>query len=597
MPPIRERKDVPAADRWDLTEMFADDSAWEVLFREVEERLVGYGAYRGRLGETASILRAALDFDLGLSRDLERLSAYARMSSDEDLGEQEAQARLQRVADLQARAQEAASFLGPEIQAVPGETMRGFLASAELEGYGYLLEQTLRWRPHTRSAEVEEVLAQAAPALGSEGRTFQQLTDADFEFGRVRDAAGRDVPLSHGSFIRFLHSPDRRVRREAYEAYYRQYRLHRNSLAAMLEASARSDFFSARVRGFSSCLAASLFGDDVPESVYLGLIAGVRSGLESLHGYLRLRRERLELDELEIYDTYVPLAGAGDFRMEYDEAVEVCLEALAPLGEEYVGILGRGLRGGWVDRYENRRKRSGAYCCSCYDAHPGILLNYDPESITGLYTLAHEAGHAMHSFLSDRSQPYRYHSYRIFTAEVASTCNEILLSRFLLERRRQDRDLRAYVLNREIDNIRATLYRQTMFAEFELAAHALVEQHSALTLDSMTGIYRGLLEAYFGGIVAIDEFLPLECLRIPHFYSAFYVYKYATGLAAALALAEGVLKAAPGARDAYLDFLSLGGSLPPLECLRAAGVEMTSPEPVQRALGSFSGLVEEFRKL
>jgi len=593
---VPPRQAVPARDRWDLTAVFASAGDWEKLYRELEGRLPGYAEIRGKAGESAAALRRSLDFDLAANRDLERLYLYAHLRADEDLGDQEAQGRLQRIVSLHARLGEASGFLVPEIQAVPPERMREFASDPALEGCGFLLEKILRWGPHTRSAEVEEVLAASGPAVGAVGDAFRQLTDADFRFGTVRDRRGEKAELSHGNFQRFLLSPSRRVRAAAYRAYYREFSRHRHGLAAMLAGSVRGDHFYARARGFSSCRAAALFGDAVGEEVYDGLVEGVRGGLPHLFDYLRFRRRRLGLRKLRPWDVSCPLAGRADFHMEYEEAVSVCLEALAPLGEEYVEVLGRGLREGWVDRYENRGKRSGAYSSSCFDAHPYILLNYDPGSPAGVYTLAHEAGHAMHSWFSNRAQPYRYHAYRIFVAEVASTCNELLLSRLLLRRRRDDPAMRFFILNRDVDNFRATLYRQTMFAEFELALHRAAEEYRPLTLEVMLEAYRGLLADYWGGEMEIDGLLPLECLRIPHFYSAFYVYQYATGLAAASDLASRLSDGDRGAAEAYVGFLSLGGSRHPLDALRAAGVDMASPEPVAAAVAAFAGMVRDLEK-
>jgi len=589
---IPERKDIPAADRWDLTPLFAHPEAWEADFRAREAELAGYDRFRGRLGESAATLRAALEFDLELSRRLEALYTYAHLRHDEDQADQRCSGMFQRAATLYTRAMELSSFMRPELMALPPEQMAVLLEDPALAPYRFYLEKILRHRPHTLGESGETLLAASREMAQTARQVFGQLDNVDLRFGTVTEAEGREVELSHGNFIRFLMDPRREIRRAAFERYYAAYEAHRHTLAAALAGAVKADLFYARSRRHASCREAALFDDKVPAAVYDNLLATVKANLAPLFRYLDLRRNALKLDALHFYDTYVPLVPAQAFRMPYEEAVETCLAALAPLGSDYVATLERGLRGGWVDRYENRGKRSGAYSSGCYDSPPYILLNYDERSINSLYTLIHEAGHSMHSHYSQTHQPYVYHGYTIFVAEVASTFNEALLSAHLLERYRDDPRLTAFIVNREIDDIRATLFRQTMFADFELRVHALAEDHQPLTLENLTGIYQELLETYFGGHLAIDPALRLECLRIPHFYSGFYVYKYATGISAALALAREVLAGNAAARRSYLEFLTLGGSRYPLEELAAAGVDMTSATPVARAAETFDGLVD-----
>jgi oligoendopeptidase F len=594
---IPERREVPAGHRWDLTALFNSDDDWGALFAETETRIGRYAEFRGRLAESAGVLHSALDFHLDLVRRIEKLYTYAHLKSDEDKSDQHFLGMHQRAVNLFTRASEAASFLTPEIQAVPGPVMDGFLAQSLLADYRFYLEKILRYRPHTRSTPEEEILAMSREMADSPSQAFGQLDNVDLDFGALTDGQGAEVELSHGNFLTFLTSADRDLRRRAFFQYYRAYDAHKNTLAAILAGSIRKDVFYARVRNFPSCRAAGLFADKVPEAVYDQLVSAVRGSLEPLFGYFRLRRRLFGLPELHIYDTYVPLVKDVDFRLPYEEAVDVCLQALAPLGDSYTAVLRQGLLGGWVDRYENRGKRSGAYASGCYDSPPYILLNYDERTINSLYTLVHEAGHAMHSYYSRRHQPYVDHDYTIFAAEVASTFNEALLSRHLLERYRDEPRMSRYVLNREIDNLRATLFRQTMFAEFELTVHRQAEDNEPLTLGAMTSAYRQLLETYFGDAVALDDVLCLEYLRIPHFYSPFYVYKYATGVSAALALAGEVMSGAPGARERYLGFLKLGGSRFPLDALLEAGVDLRSPDPVQRAAAHFGSLVERLAGL
>jgi len=428
-------------------------------------------------------------------------------------------------------------------------------------------------------------------------QVFGQLDNVDLDFGTITDENGKEVELSHGNFSTFLINPSRIIRRRVFFQYYEAYQNHRHTLAATLANSIKKDLFYTRARNFSNCRVSALFSDNVPEAVYDNLMQTVKGNLAPLFKYLNFRKKVLGLNELHFYDTYVPIIEDVEFRMPYDEAVEVCIKATEPLGEAYGRILKQGLFGGWVDRYENRGKRSGAYSSGCYDSPPYILLNYEENNINSLYTLMHEAGHSMHSYYSKKNQPYVTHDYTIFAAEVASTFNEDLLSRYLLEFYKDNPRMKAYILNREIDNIRATLFRQTMFAEFEKIAHTIVESNHPLTLEVISEEYRKLLEMYFGDALVIDPELSLECLRIPHFYSAFYVYKYATGVSAAIALADKVVAGGQSAGNAYLDFLKLGGSKFPLDELLDAGVDMRSAEPVEQAIKHFNYLVVQLMQV
>ncbi len=594
---IPERADVAASDQWDLSPLFDTDDAWEQAFNAVQTDLEGYSAYQGRLGESAEVLRQAIEFDLDLSRRLERLYTYAHLKNDEDKSNQVYLGLYQRAVSLYTRASELSSFMRPEIMALDEERMTAFRESAELADYRFYLEKILRLRQHTRSPAEEELLAMSSEMAQTAGQVFGQLDNVDLDFGTLADDQGREVELSHGNFTTFLQTPDREVRRKAFFQYYARYDQHKNTVAAALGGSIRGDLFYARSRRYDDCRTAALFNDRMPAAVYDNLITTVRGNLAPLFRYFDFRRQALGLENLHFFDTYVPIVKDVAFKMPYEEAVDTCVKALAPLGEDYTRTMAAGLNGAWVDRYENRGKRSGAYSSGCYDSPPYILLNYEAGNLNSLYTLIHEAGHSMHTHYACRHQPYVYHGYTIFVAEVASTFNETLLSAHLMAHYRDDPRMRAYLLNREIDNIRATLFRQTMFAEFELAVHRLAEAQQPLTLEALTGIYRGLLEAYFGDCLVIDEALALECLRIPHFYSAFYVYQYATGISAAIALAAQVMQGVDGARERYLAFLMLGGSRFPLEELDAAGVDMASPAPIEQAITHFDRLVAELEEV
>ncbi len=588
---VPAREQIPESCRWDLSPLFKDDAEWEDRFRSLERDLPEYGQFRGQLALSAARLERALRFDLGISRRLDRLYTYAHLRNDEDKTHPHHASLFQRALTLSTRVSEESSFLAPEIQAIPPDLMKSFLKEDILKPYEFLLFKILRHRPHTLPVESERILAMTGDLAQSSSQFFSQLDNADLRFGMIQDEEGQSVELSHGNFIRFLMSPTRELRRQAFMQYYGVYEAHKHSLSASLSSSVKKDRFYARVRSFPGCRAAALFQDAVPEAVYDNLLETVRAGLGPLFAYLRFRKEALGLEELHFYDTYTSLVSDLPFRMPYEEAVETCLDALRPLGEEYGNILREGLTGRWVDRYENRGKRSGAYSSGCYDSPPYILMNYREDSINSLYTLIHEAGHSMHSYYSRLSQPYAYHDYTIFAAEVASTFNEILLSRHLLNLYAKDDLRKAYILNREIDNLRGTLFRQSMFAEFEKQIHEDVEQNRPLTLERIQDIYAGLLNTYFGEALVLDRELTLEGLRIPHFYSPFYVYKYATGISAAIALAGRVLEEGETAKERYLAFLRSGGNSYPLDQLRAAGVDMSQPEPVVSAVKYFETLV------
>ncbi|MEJ2282726.1 MAG: oligoendopeptidase F [Desulfobacterales bacterium] len=590
---IAERKDVADGDKWVLTPLFKTDEEWEKLFSDLEKELERYADYRGRLNESVSLFKEALEFHLSLSRRIERLYTYAHLKSDEDKANQFYSGLHQRALNLYTRSSEMASFMTPEIQSMADDIIKRYLTDKSISEYRFYLEKILRYKPHTRSESEEQILAMSRELAGAPSQVFGQLDNVDLKFGTVTDESGNELELSHGNFTTFLINPRHDIRKKVFFQYYQAYQDHKHTLAATLAHSIKKDFFYSRARNFESCRVSALFNDNIPEAVYDNLIATVKANLAPLFKYLGFRQSVLGLEELHFYDTYVPLIADVHFHMPYGEAVEVCVRAVQPLGDEYARILKDGLLSGWVDRYENRGKRSGAYSSGCYDSPPYILLNYEENNINSLYTLIHEAGHSMHSYYSRKNQPYVDHEYTIFVAEVASTFNEDLLSRYLLAYYKDNPKMQAYILNREIDNIRATLFRQTMFAEFEKATHTAVEANEPLTLDVMTEIYHQLLETYFGDTLVIDPELSLECLRIPHFYSAFYVYKYATGISAAIALADKVVREGVTARQAYLDFLKLGGSQFPLEELLEAGVDMRSPEPVKRAINQFSALVDE----
>ncbi len=474
--------------------------------------------------------------------------------------------------------------------------MKSFLDSPVLAPYKLLLQRVLRHKPHTLGKKEENLLAMQTEMAQAASQIFRQLNDADLKFGAIKNDRGDVIELSHATFSTLLHAPDRAVRRKVFHQYYREYAEHAHTLTAALAGSVQADIYYAKARNHASALEAALFPDQVPVTVYDNLIASVHRHLPAVHHYYDVRRRKMQLKDIHQYDTYVPILADLQRKHTWDQAVNVVLKSLQPLGNEYCGALEKGLRGRWCDRYENRGKQSGAFSSGTFESEPYILMNYQPDVLDHVFTLAHEAGHSMHSWHSARHQPFAYYNYVIFVAEVASTFNEQLLSRYLLGNARNDTE-RAFLVNRQLDAMRATIVRQTMFAEFEKLAHQSAEAGEPLTLDRFKEIYRGLLQQYFGPDFALDDELDLECLRIPHFYRAFYVYKYATGMSAAIALADRVTGGGKQELEDYLNFLKGGCSKDPLDLLRDAGVDMQQPAAVDGALEQFGKLVEELDEL
>lgn len=590
------RCQVKSTDTWDLSSLFRSDDEWERAFSAWQKQIPRYEKFRGTLGQGPAALAKCLAFDSDFDRAGERLGTYAHLKTCEDMADSRYQRMLGRYEHAATLAAEAASFIRPEILALSDRTLKEYLESKALRRFKLQLERLVRYKPHTLGPSEEKLLAMQHEMAGTADRVFRQLTDADLKFGLCRNEKGELVELSHATFSSFLRSPSRSVRRRAFHQYYEQYERHENSLAAAYSSSVQKDVYYARVRGYPSAREASLFHDNVPVSVYDNLIAAVRSKLPAVYRYFDVRRRKMRLREIHHYDTYVPILSELDTHHTWKQAVDLVVKSLAPLGDEYCRVLGEGLHGRWCDRYPNQGKRSGAFSSGTYDGWPYILMNYQPDVLDHVFTLAHEAGHSMHSYYSAKHQPYESYNYTIFVAEVASTFNEQLLSRYLMERAKNQKE-RAYLINREIDAIRGTIIRQTMFAEFEKISHALVEAGEPLTVECLKEEYGKLLADYFGPEFTIDEQLRLECLRIPHFYSAFYVYKYATGLSAAIALSERVLGGGKRELDDYLSFLQGGCSKWPLDLLKDAGVDMTSPEPVVTALNYFERLVNELDEL
>jgi oligoendopeptidase F len=595
-PKTPTRAEIPEEDKWDLSHLFSDVGKWSEDFAWITRTYTKIAQWKGRVGESAKTLAEVLEFEKELELKIERVYHFASLQLAEDSANNEYLARISQLQNLMTKIGEASAFVAPEIQAIDDSRWEEFLRDPVLKPWRVQLHKIRRLRPHVLSEREERLLALGSAAMDGYDDAFSQLTNVDMKFGVLIDVDGREKPLTQSTYSSFLLKRDRGVRERAFTQFYNEFQDHQFTLAAALSYSVKADVFRARARNYPSALQAALFPDDVPVAVYDGLIGAVREGIPSLVRYYELRRRVLVLEELHAYDTYVPLVPKIETRINFDEAAEKVIASLAPLGAEYINVLAEGLRGRWVDRYETKGKRSGAFSSGSYAAPPYILMNYKDDVFADVYTLAHEAGHSMHTWFAARSQLFQDYNYPIFLAEVSSTFNEELLTHFLLEQT-SDPKMRAYIINRQIDDIRGTVFRQTMFAEFEKIIHAIEESGDALTLDVFKNEYGKLLETYFGNAVAIDPQLELECLRIPHFYSAFYVYKYATGLSAAIALAQHVLAKMPGAVDAYLDFLKSGGSKFPLETLKTAGVDMNRPEPVRATIALFEKRLGELEQL
>jgi oligoendopeptidase F len=595
--PVPTRADMPVADTWNLEPLYPDAAAWQRGFEALRREYPRLLDFKGRIGRSAQDLLAGLIFESELSQQIERLGTYAMLQSSEDGSNPEYLARQSELQNLLTRIDEAGAFFAPEIQAIPDAEFAGMLADPALREWRVRLEKLRRFKPHVLSGPEERLLALGSAALAGHRETFSQLTNVDMRFGLIRDENGREVELTQSSFSSFLHKRDPALRKTAFHQFYQEFSDHRFTLASSLASSVKADVFRARARHYPSALEAALFSDRIAPAIYDNLISAVHGRLEPLARYYELRRRVLGIAEIHHYDTYVPIVAGAQVSTSFDRAIEHVIAALAPLGSEYTGVLDEGLRRGrWCDRYETKGKRSGAFSAGCFGHPPYILMNYKADVFSDVYTLAHEAGHSMHTWYAQNTQKFQDYDYPIFLAEVASTFNEELLTHYLLAQA-DDPNMRAYLLNRQIDDLRGTLYRQTMFAEFEKIVHAMEEAGEALTLDSFGHAYQGLLETYFGPRFTLDPELGLECLRIPHFYNAFYVYKYATGISAAVALAQKVLHGGAADLTAYLGFLRSGGVQYPLETLQAAGVDLSNPAPVDAALALFEQRVVELEGL
>ena len=587
---IPERSDVPAEHRWNLASLFSSDSEWEkelvvfnTMIHDAEKGKISLGTDR------QAFLKTLKDFEQYLILE-ERLGYYADLRVTENEGDSVARGMFERYVNLSTQGQAAWSWLSPAIQMLDDNFIDSCLKDSSFEDYRVFLSKLRRFKLHVLSDAEERLLALQSEPAQTPKDAFSVLTNVDFDFGTIETPEG-PKPLTQSTFAYFMRLPDRSVRRKAYLQFYASFEAHRHTLATLYAGSVKLDKYIAKVRKYPSARAMALFPDNVPEAVYDNLVSTVNRNIPALHRYYALRKEVLGLDSLRHYDVYVPLVKEIKIERSYEQAVDIVIEALKPLGEEYVNTLRGGLLGGWVDRYENKGKRSGAFSAGSFLGNPYILMNYKDDVLDDLFTIAHEGGHSMHSWYSARNNPFMCYGYTIFEAEVASTFNEQLVFSYLYENSKDERE-KAYLLANRIDNTLGTLFRQTMFAEFEERVHEIAESGEAITVDVLRKEYRGLLEKYFGPEMVFENVSDLEGLRIPHFYNAFYVYKYATGLSAGIALSEGVLKGREKERDAYLNFLRSGGSRFPIESLELAGVDMSTPEPIEAACKRFAKDVE-----
>jgi len=594
MSSLPKRHELPAEHKWKLEDLFENQAAWDKEYAEVKEKLKDIAQYQGKLGD-AKMLKMCFALEDVISLHTERLYVYANMRHHENMADPTYQALSDKAKKLSVEVNEATSFITPEVLSLPDETLDAFIADPELAPYKQTLKEMKRQKPHILSQTEEALLAQVGNIAQAPGTIYGMLNNADMKFPVIKNDRGEDVELTHGRYIQFLESRNREVRKNAFDAMYSTYAKHKNTLAATLNANVTKNIFYSRVRKFPSALEMSLFGDNISKDVYTNLIDTIHEHLPLLHRYLALRKQLLKLDELHMYDLFAPLVEEFDMEIDYEQAKQIVADSLQPLGEEYISVLKEGFTSGWIDVYENEGKRSGAYSWGAYGTHPYVLLNHK-DNLNSMFTLAHEMGHAMHSYYSDKHQTYRDAQYPIFLAEVASTLNEALLMDYMLKKS-NDMKEKMYLLTYYADQFRTTVFRQTMFAEFEMIIHDKAEQGESLTPQLLSEIYYDLNKKYHGPVMTVDQAIEMEWARIPHFYSSFYVYKYATGFSAATSFAKQILDEGESAVKRYTDFLKSGGSDYPLEILKRAGVDMSTPGPIRQAMSVFEQLIEEMEQL
>lgn len=593
---LKVRAEIPAQDRWDLEKIYKDSESWEGDFTAAAAELDRIQAFQGKLGESGETLHAYLQAAESLELKLDDLFVYAKMKLDEDNRVNNYQGLRDRAMALMVKSSEKTAFFVPEVLALGEDKIKVLTASYEpLKAYGRFFDELLRFKPHTLSPREEEILAMTGEMAESAQNAFSMFNEADLKFPEIKDGDGDTLRVSHGNFIKLMESKDRRVRKDAFTALYSSYGSYRNTVAATLAGSVKKDVFYAKVRHYPSALNDALFADAVDESLYYDLIKAVRENLGVFQDYLQLRQEILNVDELHFYDLYTPLVADADRKIPFEEGFEIVKKAMAPLGEEYVGLLQRARDERWIDVWENEGKTSGAYSWGVYNTNPYVLMSYQ-NNLNSVSTMAHELGHSLHSYYSWHNQPVQYAYYRIFVAEVASTVNETLLADYMLKISKDEQE-KAFLINQYLEEFRGTVFRQTMFAEFEKIIHERAEKMETLTADDFCQIYLGLNQDYFGDKVVYDDEIALEWARIPHFYNGFYVYKYATSFSAAQYLAKKILSGDQEAVAAYLNFLKSGNSDDPNELLKKAGVDLTDPATIPGVFALFKERLAGLREI
>ncbi|MDF2523675.1 MAG: pepF [Clostridiales bacterium] len=593
---LPKREEIDIKYKWKLEDMYANNQVWEDDLKKIKALAGELEKYKGQLGKGADQLLGCLKLTDNLMSSIDMLFAYARMRRDEDNSNHVYQALTDRATAIATEISAAISFMVPEMTSIPEKTLREFIDSnSELQIYRHFIDEALRQKAHILSEREEELLALSSDISQAAQDAFTMFNNADIKFPFIKDEDGEEIEVTKGRYVKFLESKDRTVRENAFHAIYESYSKMKNTLASTLTSNIKTNKFYATVRKYSSSLEASLDSDNIKIEVYDNLIETVHKNLPLMDRYLKLRKKALNLDELHMYDLYVPIIEQPKRHILYEDALNTVEAGLEPLGEEYLGYLKNSFKNGWIDVFENEGKTSGAYSWGAYKSHPYVLLNYQ-GTINDVFTLAHEMGHALHSFYTNKTQPYINSQYKIFVAEVASTVNENLLMKYLLNKS-TDKKEKAYLLNHFLEEFRGTVFRQTMFAEFEKITHNKIEQGEALTTQDLCKIYRDLNLTYFGSEVVVDEDIDMEWSRIPHFYNSFYVYKYATGFSSASAISQAILKEGKSAVERYVNFLSSGGSDYPLELLKKAGVDLSTPKPVQDALNVFEQTLDELETL
>ena len=590
-----KRTEISQEYKWKIEDLYATNEIWEEDFAKLQKGIEELKNFEGTLGQSAENLLKMQEKCDELNQLAEKVYVYANQRLHEDMGDTLYQGLSGRAQMILVQMSEAASYIEPEILAIPEEKLEEMMKEEGLRKYETYFRRLLRRKEHILSKEMEELLAGVDEVAEGPKDTFMMFNNADIKFPVIKGEDGEPVEITHGRYVKLLESQNRDVRKAAFEGLYGAYGKFKNTLAATYRANVKQAGFFAKARKYESSLKAALAGSHIPVEVYDSLIESVHAHLPALHEYVKVRKEKLGVEELHMYDLYVPMVGEADKKIPYEEAKEIVLNGLAPLGEDYLELLKKGFNEGWIDVYENEGKRSGAYSWGAYGTHPYVLLNYQ-DNLNNVFTLAHEMGHALHSYHSDETQDYIYAGYKIFVAEVASTCNEALLIRYLLDHSKDDKE-KAYLLNYFLEQFRSTLFRQTMFAEFEKLAHAKSEAGETLTAEVLCDMYYDLNKKYFGNEIVVDKEIALEWSRIPHFYTPFYVYQYSTGFSAAIAISSKILKGEPGIVEKYKKFLSSGSSLDCIDLLKICDVDMTTKEPVEEALKVFENTLEEFSEI